>query len=82
MQKPRGARGVVTGQTDTCITKYDNVVILGDINVDTQDSNSPGLNKVQDLCDVFGLKNLIKSTTCETKTSLSSIDIILTNRTR
>ena len=48
---------------DLAITKYDNVVILGDINVDIQDSNSPGLNKVQDLCDVFGLKNLIKSTT-------------------
>ena len=38
---------------DLAITKYDNVVILGDINVDTQDSNSPGLNKVQDLCDIF-----------------------------
>ena len=36
---------------DLAITKYDNVVILGDINVDTQDSDSPGLNKVQDLCD-------------------------------
>ena len=67
---------------DLAITKYDNVVILGDINVDKQDSNSPGLNKVQDLCDVFGLRNLIKSTICETKTSSSSIDIILTNRTR
>ena len=49
---------------DLAITKYDNVVILGDINVDTQDSNSPGLNKVQDLSDVFGLKNSIKSTNC------------------
>ena len=67
---------------DLAITKYNNVVVLGDINVDTQDSNSPGLNKVQDLCDVFGLKNLIKSTTCETKTSTSSIDITLTNGTR
>ena len=67
---------------DLAITKYDNVVILGDINVDAQDGNSPGFNKVQDLCDVFGLRNLIKSTTCETKTSSSSIDIIQTNRTR
>ena len=67
---------------DLAILKYDNVVILGDINADTQDSNSPGLNKVQDICDVFGPKNLIKSTNCETKTSSSSIDIILTNRTR
>ena len=43
------------------------------------------LNKVQDLiCQhvIFDLRNLIKSTTCETKTSLLSIDIILTNRTR
>ena len=52
---------------DLTITKYDNVVIFGDINVFTQDSNNPGLDKVQDLCDVFGLKNLIKSTTCKTK---------------
>ena len=51
---------------DLAITKYDNVAILGDINVDTQDSNSPGFDKVQDLCDVFGLRNLIKSITCET----------------
>ena len=67
---------------DLAITKYENVVILGDINVDTQDSNSLGFNKVQDLCDIFGLRNLIKTTTCETKTSSSSIDIILTNRTQ
>ena len=66
---------------DLAVTKYDNVVILGNINVDMQESNSPGLNKVQDLCDVFILKNLVKSTTCETKTSSLSIDIILTNCT-
>ena len=68
---------------DLATTKYDKVVILGDINIDTQDSDSPGLNKVQDICDVFGLISLIiKSTTCETKMSSSSIDVILTNHTR
>ena len=67
---------------DLAITKYENVVILGDINVDTQDSNSLGFNKVQDLCDISGLRNLIRTTTCKTKTSSSSIDIILTTRTQ
>ena len=38
---------------DLAVTKYDNTVTLGDINVDTQDSNSPGLNKVQDLVMSF-----------------------------
>ena len=47
-----------------------------------QDHQSQGINKLFELCDLFGLQNLIKSSTCETKTSSTLIDVILTNRVK
>ena len=64
------------------ISTYDNVVIMGDINVNTQDHQSQGINKLFEFCDIFGLQNLIESSTCETKTSSTLIDVIVTNRVR
>ena len=42
---------------------------MGDVNINTQDHQSQGINRLFEFCDIFGLKNLIKSSTCETKTS-------------
>ena len=69
---------------DGAINTYDNVVIMGDININTQDHQSQGIDKLFEFCDIFGLQNLIKSSTCETKTSstLSFSDVILTSRVR
>ena len=53
---------------------------MGDININTQDHQSQGINKLFEFRDIFGSQNLIKSSTCETKTSSTFIDVILTNR--
>ena len=59
---------------DRAINTYDNVVTMGDININMQDHQSQGINKLFAFCDNFGLQNLIKSSTL--------IDVILTNRVR
>ena len=64
---------------DRAINTYDNVVSMGDININTQDHQSQGINKLFEFCDIFGLQNLMKSST---KTSSTMIDVILTNRER
>ena len=55
---------------------------MGDINIDTRDSNSSGYDRLMSLCETFDLKNLIKNKTCFTDTHKSSIDVILTNKPR
>ena len=67
---------------DRAINIYDNVVIMRDISINTQNHQSQGINKLFEFCDIFGLQNLVKSSTCETKTSSTLIDVILTNRVR
>ena len=41
------------------LDRYDNVIVMGDINIDKQDSQHPGYNKLASFCDVFGLSNLV-----------------------
>ena len=45
---------------DHAINTYDNVVIMGDTNVNRQDHQSQGINKLFEFCDISGLQNLIK----------------------
>ena len=49
----------LANSTDRAINIYENVVIMGDININTQDHQSQGINKTFDFCDIFGLQNLI-----------------------
>ena len=67
---------------DQALDRYDNVIVMGDINIDTQDSQHPGYNKLASFCDVYGLSNLVTTKTCFTKSHSSSIDVILTNKPR
>ena len=64
------------------LDRYDNIILMGDINIDTQNKTDPGFDKLVSFCDVFGLSNLVTSKTCFTKNHSSSIDVILTNRPR
>ena len=64
------------------LDKYDNTIIMGDINIDTHSKTDPGFDKLVSFCDIFGLSNLVTSKTCFTKNHSSSIDVILTNRPR
>ena len=71
---------------ETCLNKalsrYDNLLIMGDLNIDTQNLKDAGFNALDCFCDTFNLKNLIKNKTCFTKTHQSSVDVILTNKPR
>ena len=60
--------------------KYDNIIIMGDINIDIYNQSDAGYNKLKHLCDVYNLSNLIKGKTCFMKDHQSSIDVILTNK--
>ena len=52
-------------------------VVLGDLNFDMLKPN-----KLIDTCELFGLKNLIKSPTCFKGNNPSLVDVILTNKPR
>ena len=65
---------------NTALSKYDNIVVMGDININIKNNDSYGFNLFNTLCETCHLKNLIKSNTCFKQTSSSSIDVILTNK--
>ena len=67
---------------NSALDKYDNVILMGDININTFDKEDGANQKLVNFCDVFGLSDLVTAKTCFTKTSSSSIDVILTNRVR
>ena len=62
---------------DKYIYNYDNIIILGDLNVDIPDES------MIDFCNMYNPKNLIKQPTCyKNHNNPSSIDVILTNRAK
>ena len=67
---------------NSALDEYDDVMIIGDTNIDTHDIHHPGYTKLISFCDVFGLFNLVKDKTCFTKNRCSSIDVMLTNKPR
>ena len=60
--------------------KYDNFILMGDINIDIDDNKSIGHEDLIAFMDSYNLKNLIKEKTCFFKDHESSIDVILTNK--
>ena len=55
---------------------------MGNININTHDTQHPGYIRLISFCDVFGLSNSVKDKTCYTKNHSSAIDVILTKRPR
>ena len=58
---------------------YENVIIMGDFNIDI---NTTGMkvDKLDGICNLFDLTNLIKTETCCTKNHKCTIDLFLTNK--
>ena len=54
---------------------------MGDFNTDVKQVTNRSLEKLNTFCEIFGLSNLVKGYTCYSKTHMSSIDLILTNKT-
>ena len=67
---------------DQVFNIYENVILMGDININFLDKKCAKFKKFSKLCDAFGLENLIKSPTCFQADIPSSIDVILTNKNR
>ncbi|XP_057308019.1 uncharacterized protein LOC130645912 [Hydractinia symbiolongicarpus] len=65
---------------DLAFKTYDNVVVMGDINIDCDDSSSTRFDSFTTFCETYNLKNLIKQKTCFTNTRASRIDVFLTNK--
>ena len=62
--------------------KYGTIIVMGDLNIDTQKNGADTSHYLSDLCDTFSLANLISSSTCFEPLSGTFIDVFLTNRTR
>ena len=62
---------------DHYMPKYDNLILLGDFNIEMRE------NLMKDFCDTYDLINLIKDPTCfKNPLNPSIIDLVLTNRSR
>ena len=72
----------LSSSLNSALDKYDNVIIMGDINIDIHDIHHSGYTKLMSFCDSYGLSNLVKDKTCFTKGHSSSIDVLLTNKPR
>ena len=55
---------------------------LRDININSLDKSTPKFKHLGDFCDSFDLINLIKEPTCFQSETPTSIDIMLTNKSR
>ena len=60
------------------VNKFDNLVIMGDFNIDITKHNCSGFDKLKELCDTFNFTNLIKSETCYINNHKSTIDLFFT----
>ena len=57
---------------------YDNVILLGDLNIDCLRRNMSNTCLIRGLEDLFGMRQLVEEATRETPTCASLIDVILT----
>ena len=65
---------------DKAINKYENILFIGDLNIDLNIKNHDKKNFLEDMCDTFDLTNMVKQKTCFMSELGSSIDLILTNK--
>ena len=63
-------------------TEYDNVIVMGNINIDKNNANDYGYGSLTSFCEKQNLNNLMKAKTCFTRTHESSIDVILTKKSK
>ena len=71
-------------EISTCLchimTKYENIFVAGDINIDTLNSNGDPGNIFHDFRNNFELKNLVTQPTCFKSLKGTSLDVLLTNK--
>ena len=62
--------------------KYENILIIGDLNIDSSNKKKDNGNYLSDLCDIFSFKNLTTDIACVKSTNGTSIDVLLTKKIR
>ena len=62
-----------------CVNKYDNVIVMGDLNFGISNKRKDNNNFLSDLCETFSLQNVITGKTCHKCNAGKSIDKMLTN---
>ena len=67
---------------DQILDSFENLIIIGDININSLDKSTSKFKHLGDFCDAYGMTNLVKEPTCFQSESPTSIDVILTNKPR
>ena len=62
------------------LNEYDNLLLAGDLNINTLRATSDSSNHLSDLNDTFSLTNLVTDSTCFKSNKGSLIDLMLTNK--
>ena len=62
--------------------KYDNYIIVGDLNINMLDPKCDGNSHFSDLKDTYNLSNLVKSATCFKSSNNTLLDVLLTSKTK
>ena len=53
----------LTDSLNRAISNNNNIILMGEINIDIKKENSKAYNKLEELCDTSNLTNLVKSET-------------------
>ena len=63
------------------VNSYENIIVIGDLNIDVSDPDKDGNNYLSDFVDTFSLSNLINRKTCHKNLSDTAIYLLLNNKT-
>ena len=69
----------ITNTFSKSLLRYESIILMGDCNINNK-CKDIGTDKLEELCDVFNLKNLVKFKTCFTKVLKSLIDLVVTSK--
>ena len=69
----------ITTTLSKALLKYENIILMGDFDIDAK-CKDIGTDKLEELCNAFNLRNLVKSETCFTKDNKFLMDLILTKK--
>ena len=69
----------MTAKLTKVTPSYENILVMGEFNKDIK-RKGVGSNHLSDFRDLFHLMDIVKFTTCFTKTHISLIEYILTNK--
>ena len=70
----------LTETLSKAVNNYENIIVIGDLNIDVNDPDKDRNNYLSDFVDTFSLSNLINRKTCHKNLSGTAIEIMFTNR--